>query len=65
LTDTARVPDPANQGVFFELMDGSMGTFQIKPAGAAPEVDGNSAAIPLAIVAGGLALAFGRRRSKV
>jgi hypothetical protein len=37
------------------------GTFDFHPA-AAPEVDADSAAIPLALVAGGLALALNRRR---
>ncbi|HEY3999479.1 MAG TPA: hypothetical protein VGO93_11465 [Candidatus Xenobia bacterium] len=36
--------------------------FQLQPAQAAPELDANSAAIPLAIVSTALCCVFGRRR---
>jgi hypothetical protein len=37
------------------------GSFEVLPAAPAPEVDADSAALPVAIVLGGMALAFGRR----
>jgi hypothetical protein len=57
---------PATQGMKFAILDGAVGTFDITPTAgtSAPEVDTDSAALPVAIVVGMLALVLDRHRRR-